>query len=1372
MKMDKSGILCLSIITGILLIAVLPATNAYIGCTSDRTVGCDDAACARGAAQKACTYECTSCGEVTSGACGGGCPCTWQGMQDCGNAPGGGSSSGGGGQAARVVGDIVSPDNKIYQKTGTNCPNNINSDTIKINEGATESTWGCNPNAYYAVSTSTGTKTITLTPPQGLDCDRWALTYHINGQDQAGGTGTGCSAQINVQPGDWTNHLWFYLKPICTPSPEICDGVDNNCNGLVDEGFDNDGDGFSTCGTKTTQCCSAIGCQPGTGTDNRCEDCNDDPTTGGADIHPGAQERCDGVDRNCNGQPYDGVDPDTCRQSCEAGYTQAPGVLGSDAYSFTGTDGKTYLVQMMINNAGTTSWDRKAPYEPASANGIDWGARTQWEAVDLTNVNAAPNIPDPAFAGACSFMYTGTDNKLYFAQTIIHSDGKRAWSRKCEVNPGAQNAKYGVDFTTCSQWGPYDLSNEPIPNVAKADRAFADCDIMTFTDSGNVPRYVRSLIHKDGRRSWNEVCRMDPAKQYGVDFTTCTQYRYVDLGQEKANPTDPKFVGLHSYTYTSSTDNKKYVVQSLTHADGQRGWWRKCPSDPAAVNGVNFQAGNPVCGDQWTLVPFTGIESAPPQGSAGTASAQGITGAVVSTTTATVRVHFSSIPGAANVYVDATSVGSTNDPGDSTTLPLMLDIPAGTHTIKFSKSGYNDYTTTITVTEGSGLQEVAATLTPLVPPGSIQVDTAPQGANVYIGGSLKGTTPTTITDLVPGTYTLSIIKAGYYTQTRTATADSGGTAAVSATLAPSGSPIPDQMPKGNVETADCNTITGWACDQDLPDQQIQVDFWTDQGIAGSAQANLPSIDAVKAACGGRSNAHGFSFDVPTYLSDRTTLLKDGNSHAIRAMGININPNSAQPGNRYDAGGHPELTNSPKTITCTSHDTIGYMETANCNTITGWSCDQDRPDQQIQVDFWEVIQSPTGTTRQIIGSTPANLPSIDAVKAACGGTSNAHGYTFTIPSNLRTGTHAIEAYGINIDQNGNRMPAGNTRLVNSPKTITCTAPPQPNAGNRWIRDACCGDDPNENVKQSYDGCNTGCCPANKCYEPATNACIASGYSSGRRLCYNGEWTDRSNILAILLRDYSAQEGFTDSSIYCGTYQEALNRYNYPILQKIAEDYFKGTCHLGGTPNTPCSNDVCVMEYAPGKVILGGSLNIEPGSTTFGDMLTFSGDCSYAMAATDGQIKQCNTNSKKLWYNKNSRVFLYSSEDINLRAGDWTSIVQRANAMPKGQEISLPVPETKTVDKLYWASKGHKGVIGDVGSGCASDLVNYEYLYAKYTGFSTDICSSASYLNEGECNLNSGEYEISAARRKDESSRVFDAWQDLTSKLRINPARTTT
>jgi hypothetical protein len=87
-------------------------------------------------------------------------------------------------------------------------------------------------------------------------------------------------------------------ESVCVPVNEICDGKDNDCNGLIDDGVllvfykDKDGDGYGDANDQTLACT-----QP-SGYVSNSSDCNDnDPN-----INPGKTEICDRKDNDCDGQ--------------------------------------------------------------------------------------------------------------------------------------------------------------------------------------------------------------------------------------------------------------------------------------------------------------------------------------------------------------------------------------------------------------------------------------------------------------------------------------------------------------------------------------------------------------------------------------------------------------------------------------------------------------------------------------------------------------------------------------------------------------------------------------------------------------------------------------------------------------------------------------------------------------------------------------------------------------------------------------------------------------------------------------------------------------------------------------------------------------
>jgi hypothetical protein len=120
----------------------------------------------------------------------------------------------------------------------------------------------------------------------GADCDDTDPAIHPGAAERCNGLDDDCDLTPDENLGTSTCGLGVCTRTMencvggvpqsCipgTPSPEACDALDNDCNGVTDD-VDLDGDGFSACST----------------------DCDDaDPA-----IHPGAAERCNGLDDDCD----------------------------------------------------------------------------------------------------------------------------------------------------------------------------------------------------------------------------------------------------------------------------------------------------------------------------------------------------------------------------------------------------------------------------------------------------------------------------------------------------------------------------------------------------------------------------------------------------------------------------------------------------------------------------------------------------------------------------------------------------------------------------------------------------------------------------------------------------------------------------------------------------------------------------------------------------------------------------------------------------------------------------------------------------------------------------------------------------------------
>jgi hypothetical protein len=116
--------------------------------------------------------------------------------------------------------------------------------------------------------------------------------------------------------------------------------------------------------------------------------------------------------------------------------------------------------------------------------------------------------------------------------------------------------------------------------------------------------------------------------------------------------------------------------------------------------------------------------------------------------------------------------------------------------------------------------------------GSIRILSSPAGAEVYLDGEYRGTTPATVTAVPAGNHTLEIRANGYDRWTAPVTVRAGGIANISATL----SAIPTTAMPVTFATATTPTVQ-----RGYP--EIHIDgYWTyPQGISSSTENPVPLL---------------------------------------------------------------------------------------------------------------------------------------------------------------------------------------------------------------------------------------------------------------------------------------------------------------------------------------------------------------------------------------------------------------------------------------------------------------------------------------------------------------------------------------------------
>jgi Notch 1 len=302
----------------------------------------------------------------------------------------------------------------------------------------------------------------------------------------------------------------------CIPTndgTELCDEIDNNCDGRIDEGFDlkNDINNCGTCGQicdqfgSFNQClngeCIVVGCAPGFFNLN--DDMSDGceyaciPTSGGLEI-------CDGQDNDCDGHVDEGFDKTTDTMNCgdcgtRCAFTNAAsqcsngiceiGDCNSGFYNLNGfpADGCEYAC--IISNDGTELCDGL----DNDCNGtIDEGVDTDSDPMNCGscwNQCNRPNSTIDCVSGTCTMVVCDTG---FFNANNDITDGCEL---PCTISNDGTEICDGID-NNCDAV----IDNNPVDSGGNCGSDTGECSHGTEICSGG------SIICSGSIGSSAEIC--------------------------------------------------------------------------------------------------------------------------------------------------------------------------------------------------------------------------------------------------------------------------------------------------------------------------------------------------------------------------------------------------------------------------------------------------------------------------------------------------------------------------------------------------------------------------------------------------------------------------------------------------------------------------------------------------------------------------------------------------------------------------------------------------------------------------------------------------------------------------------------------------
>ncbi|MBS3148876.1 hypothetical protein J4219_08415 [Candidatus Woesearchaeota archaeon] len=302
------------------------------------------------------------------------------------------------------------------------------------------------------------------------------------------------------------------------------------------------------------------------------------------------------------------------------------------------------------------------------------------------------------------------------------------------------------------------------------------------------------------------------------------------------------------------------------------------------------------------------------------------------------------------------------------------------------------------------------------------------------------------------------------------------------------------------------------------------------------------------------------------------------------------------------------------------------------------------------------------------------------------------------------------------------------------------------------------------------------------------CIGDGQFILDNYCARGGWSSRTRLIATELLAIALRDSPSNFSLYCDSFETALNEVNYLSQAGPVLNFLGKSCpqegFAGARVTERCTNSLCVLKYGQ-NVAFGTSLNARiDGPKSFLNALNLGlEECGNALNS-DGDYDYC---GDAVWFNLNTNSILYAPGLAELgvpsdlanqffltpynELSDYVfSVVHKPEVAQFNYTFFRQIPQ---FSQVYFAKDGFEFVYAFKQKNVTLSQIDYAGWYLSNIELPSDACTRfvKRFDSRANCESQPSPTEFFVVAHKTPQvvgktpQNIVDSWHETTGRLRV-------